>query len=453
MADEVGALDGDALAQARGLMAFIRESPSMFHTAAAVRRRLDAAGFTYLAEDAAWDIEPGGRYYTCRNASSVVAWAVGSRPTGGASRYHFQVAAAHGDSPTFKLKSNALLEGPAGVQRLNVEPYGGMIDYTWFDRPLTLAGRALVRVGGRVESRLVALDGPVALIPSLAVHLDRGVNGGFAPNRARDLCPVIAASPLPDGGTGALVAHELGVAPEDLVSSDLFLVAMDEPRLWGPGDAFLSAPRLDDLMCAYTALAGFLEADEPASVNVYALFDNEEVGSNTKQGALSTLLCDVLARTSASLGLSDEDLRRALARSFMVSCDQRARGASQPTRRLRRGKPLPLGRGHRHQGGGEPALLHRRLQQGGHDRGLPSGRRARTRRLPTGATRRAARRSATSPTCRRACTGSMWAAPSGQCTPPSRRRARRTWRFAVRTLSAYFACDLRIEGADGFEVR
>ncbi|MBM6907018.1 M18 family aminopeptidase [Collinsella intestinalis] len=452
MADEVGTLDGDALAQAQGLMAFIRESPSMFHTAAAVRRRLDAAGFTYLAEDAAWDIEPGGRYYTCRNASSVVAWAVGSRPTGGASRYHFQVAAAHGDSPTFKLKSNALLEGPAGVQRLNVEPYGGMIDYTWFDRPLTLAGRALVRVGGRVESRLVALDGPVALIPSLAVHLDRGVNGGFAPNRARDLCPVIAASPLPDGGTGALVAHELGVAPEDLVSSDLFLVAMDEPRLWGPGDAFLSAPRLDDLMCAYTALVGFLEADEPASVNVYALFDNEEVGSNTKQGALSTLLFDVLARTSASLGLSDEDLRRALARSFMVSCDNAH--AVHPNRPdvYDEGNRCRLGGGivikeaanqHyctdafsraamievcRRAGVPYQTFANRSDQAGGSTLGNLSNMQASMHGVDVGC--------------------AQWAMHSAFETAGAADVA-----LAVRTLSAYFACDLRIEGADGFEVR
>ena len=310
----------EELRAAKDLLAFIGASPTAFHAARAVRWRLDEAGFTYLAEGDAWRMAPGGSYYTCRNNSSVIAWRIAddAARTG---RPHFQIAAAHGDSPTFRLKAQPVVEGADGALCLDVEAYGGMIDYTWFDRPLGVAGRVLVRAGGRVVSRLVETDGPVALIPSLAIHLNRGVNGGFAPDRARDVRPVVTAGALgPDGLMGAIAASA-GVRAQDIVASDLFLVNRDEPRIWGAAREFISAPRLDDLMCAHAALTGFLAAARPASVNVYALFDNEEVGSNTKQGALSTVLADTLHRITAALGGDAEDHRRALSRSMLVSCD------------------------------------------------------------------------------------------------------------------------------------
>ena len=141
---------------AEEMVAFIRDCPSMFHTVATVCRELDAAGFTHLRETDAWAVEPGGRYYTVRNNSSVIAWKVGAALD--AETAHFQLVAAHSDSPTFKLKATSELEGPAGYLRLDTEAYGGMIDYTWFDKPLSVAGRVLVRDGGRIESRLVSLD-------------------------------------------------------------------------------------------------------------------------------------------------------------------------------------------------------------------------------------------------------------------------------------------------------
>ena len=312
------------------LIDFINESPSMFHTAAAIRLRLDAAGFAYLPESAAWDVRPGGSYYTVRNNSSVIAWRVGAdvdavAPAG----YHFQSAAAHGDSPTFKLKAAPELPVPGDALRLDVEAYGGMIDYTWFDRPLSLAGRVLVRGEGegaaanRVESRLVSLDRDVALIPSLAIHLDREVNKGFAPNRAIDLCPLFSAGDLGAGSVLQLVADELGVVPERILGHDLFLVNRQQPVVWGAAREFVSAPKLDDLMCAFAALKGFLAGapGNDAAVSVYACFDNEEVGSGTKQGAMSTFLRDTLARINGALGGTDESYRRALACSMLVSCD------------------------------------------------------------------------------------------------------------------------------------
>lgn len=360
---------------ARDMLDFIEASPSMFHSAAAICDWLDDAGFTYLPESAAWDLEPGGAYYTQRNGSSVIAWQVGegiSAPSTGERRqdlsptealdrpaYHFQVTASHADSPAFKVKAVPELDGAGDSLRLNVEAYGGMIDYSWFDRPLGLAGRVLVREDAdedgvaasaagaaspaadaspaapaslatasgparvAVRSRLLFIDRPVAIIPSLAIHMNREVNKGFAPNRQVDLCPLFSAGELKAGAFDALIARELGVRPDQVLARDLFLVNLQPAQVWGEGDEFVSSPRLDDLMCAYTSLSAFLQTGAPSEsrISVYCCFDNEEVGSNTKQGAMSTLLRDTLERINQSLGFSSQDLRRALAASFMVSCD------------------------------------------------------------------------------------------------------------------------------------
>ncbi len=323
MTNQTTPITPDQTAAAQELLTFIENSPSMFHTVTTIRGYLDQAGFTYLSEGEAWAMERGYSYYTCRNNSSVIAWHVGAEvPEAGASDgYHFQLTASHADSPTFKLKANPELEGPADYLRLDVEAYGGMIDYTWFDRPLGLAGRVLVREGSRIESRLLATDCDVALIPSLAIHMDRKMNESFSPNRARDLCPVISAGMLGAGSVDELVAAELGVGPSQILARDLFLVNRQVPCIWGAAGEFLSAPKLDDLACAFTALKALLAASNERDVSVYACFDNEEVGSGTKQGALSTFLRDVLARINAQLGFCEEGYHRALAASMLVSCD------------------------------------------------------------------------------------------------------------------------------------
>lgn len=327
----------DDIEAAEGLVDFIEACPSMFHTAASIMAELDDAGFTYLPECAAWDVRPGGSYYTQRNTSSVIAFKVGDdisaavdgrafgarkgRAKADLAPYHFQITASHADSPTFKLKANPELMGPGSYMRLDTEAYGGMIDYTWFDKPLAIAGRVMVRDGSRIESRLVASDREVALIPSLAIHLQRDVNAGFAPNRAQDLCPLFSTGALGRGSFAACVADELGVDRESLLGSDLYLVNRQQPRIWGAADEFISAPKLDDLACAYTSLQAFLASSNPSTVNVYACFDNEEVGSNTKQGAMSTLLADTLSRINDRLGGTSEDYHRAVASSILVSCD------------------------------------------------------------------------------------------------------------------------------------
>ena len=302
---------------AHELLGFIGECPSMFHTATAIGKRLTAAGFTYLPETQPWSIEQGGAYYTTRNNSSVIAFKVATS----LDNYHFQITASHGDSPTFKVKSNAELAGPGSSRRLNVEVYGGTIDYTWFDRPLNIAGRVMVRNGSRVESRLYESTKPLALIPSMPPHIQRDINQQFSPNRQVDLCPLFSAGALGKTPLDAIVADELGITESDIVARDLFLVNRQQPCIWGAADEFASAAKFDDLACGHTALEAFLAAKNDRAITVFACFDNEEVGSNTKQGAMSTLLADTLSRLNAALGYSTEDLRCAIAKSMLVSCD------------------------------------------------------------------------------------------------------------------------------------
>jgi aspartyl aminopeptidase len=305
-------------ANAQGLIDFIESCPSMFHTTATIRERLVSEGFAELKEGDAWKIEQGGRYFVTRNGSSIAAFAVGKT----LDDYHFQVAASHGDSPTYKIKAHPTREGAHGYVKLCIEAYGGMIDHTWFDRPLGVAGRVLVREGNAVKSVLYDSDRDVALIPSLAIHLNRESGLKTDIKRNVDLMPLFSAGELGPDGFDAMVASDLGVDVADVLSRDLFVVNREKAVVWGAKQEFVSSPKLDDLGCAYTSLEGFLAAGvNDAQVNVFVCFDNEEVGSGTKQGALSTFLKDCLVRLNAALGKTDEDYRRAVAKSFLMSCD------------------------------------------------------------------------------------------------------------------------------------
>ena len=299
------------------LVEFIRQSPSMFHAVATARCMLDGAGFSYLPEGEPWRMGLGGAYYTVRNGSSLVAWRVGRR----LDDYHFQIAAAHTDSPTFKVKAVPELAGPREYLRLDVEGYGGMIDSTWFDRPLGVAGRAIVRDGDRLESRLVNIQKDVMLFPNVAIHFNRRVNEGYAYNKQVDLCPLFSAGALHAGAFDAMVAEAAGVEPSQLVARDMYLANHQPASIWGWRDEFVSAPKLDDLQCAFAALKALVASGCEGHVSVCALFDNEEVGSGSMQGAKSTFLRDVLERISSALGKTADEYRRAVARSFLVSCD------------------------------------------------------------------------------------------------------------------------------------
>ena len=296
------------------LMDFISRSPSPYHAVAAAASLLDEAGFTRLEECVPWALEWGKGYYTTRNQSSLIAFRLPKTALTG-----WRMTAAHSDSPSFYIKGD-VLEGDKRYLRLSAEGYGGMNCASWLDRPLTVAGRAIVKTARGIESRLVYLDRDLLAIPSLAIHQQRDVNRGHDYNAQKDMQPLYALS----GGTPltALIAEELGVEAGDILSTDLMLCPRQRPVYLGPEGELFQAPRIDDLGCAYAALEGFLTAGGSRRFGqIYCLFDNEEVGSGTRQGALSTFLPDVLARIGEVLGLSAQDARRALANSLLLSAD------------------------------------------------------------------------------------------------------------------------------------
>ncbi len=299
------------------LFQFIQDSPSMFHSIQSIRNRLDNNGFEYLPEETGWNLEKGKNYYTIRNHSSIIAFKVGET----LDDYHFQMCASHSDSPTFKIKTVPELKGQGEYLKLDVEAYGGMIDSTWFDKPLTVAGRALVKTNHGIENRLVYVDEDILLIPSLAIHMNRDVNKGVSLNRQVDLCPLVSCGEAEVGDFRKYIAKYIGVEVDDLLGLDLFLVNRQKPVQWGIKKEFISSPKLDDLECAYVTLEAFIQANNTHDINVYCCFDNEEVGSNTKQGAMSTFLQDTLKRINIGLHKNEEDYYIAIAKSFLVSAD------------------------------------------------------------------------------------------------------------------------------------
>ena len=231
-----------------------------------------------------------------------------------------QTMASHSDSPSFKLKENPEMESEQHYVKLNVEKYGGMLCAPWFDRPLSIAGRLVVRDQEGLTSRLVNVDRDLVLIPSLAIHMNRQVNEGYAYNAQKDLLPVYGGSEAA-GTLMKTIAMAAGVDQEDILGHDLFLYNRVKGTIWGAEEEFFSCGRIDDLQCAFASMEGFLAADQPAGVAVHAVLDNEEVGSSTKQGADSTFLEDTLWRINEAMGGSREDYLRRLAGSFMISAD------------------------------------------------------------------------------------------------------------------------------------
>ena len=294
------------------MMDFIRRSPTAFHAVANLCDKLEASGFCSLNECEPWRILPGGSYYVTRNQSSIIAFRM---PEGNFD--HFQLVASHSDSPCFKLKPSAQRDAN-GYAILNVEKYGGMIMQTWFDRPLSIAGRAVVRTGEGLEARLVNLDRDLALIPNLPIHFNRAVNDGVKLNPQVDMLPVYGAA---GADYMALVAKTLGVGKDYMLGCDLFLVNRDAPRIWGAAGEFVSSPRLDDLECAYASVRALLDAKPSDHVDMACVFDNEEVGSATRQGADSDFLIRVMRRIVMAKGDACQSCETALARSVMLSAD------------------------------------------------------------------------------------------------------------------------------------
>lgn len=299
------------------LVSFIKKSPTAFHAVENMSEILRNEGYEELLEGRAWNVQEGHKYYVTRNNSSIIAFHIGED----LDNYSFNVAASHSDSPTFKIKENAEIEIKDKYTQLNTEGYGGMLCATWFDRPLSIAGRVMVKEGNSYITKLLKIDRDLVLIPNVAIHMNRSVNDGYAYNKQVDMLPLFGGQDTKAGDFKALIAKELGVKVEDIYGTDLYLYNRMQPSIWGANEEFISCPQLDDLQCAYTSLQGFLKGYNKQSINVFACFDNEEVGSGTKQGADSTFLYDTLRRIHNGLGKSEEDYYRAIAASFMLSAD------------------------------------------------------------------------------------------------------------------------------------
>lgn len=293
------------------LISFIKASSTPFQAVAKCSEMLKNGGYTELTESEDWSLTPGKGYFVTRNGSSVIAFRVPEGKFTG-----FMITASHCDSPCFKLKENTEVSGKYFVQ-LSTEIYGGMIKSTWLDRPLSVAGRVLVKTEKGIESRLVDFKEPIALIPNVAPHWSKTVNDNTTYNAAIDLVPLYGTKDS-EGTFRTRVAELAGASVEDIITVDLYVYNPQEGVEWGD---FVSAPRLDDLQCAFSSITAFLSSGTGKSIPVCCIFDNEEVGSRTKQGAASTFMQDTLIRIMSCLGKTDSDFRRAAANSLLVSAD------------------------------------------------------------------------------------------------------------------------------------
>ena len=328
------------------LFTFIEESPSQYHAVDTMRKHLEAAGYEQLLESGAWKLKSGGKYYVIRSGSSLIAFRI---PAQDSQNYcGFQIVASHSDSPSFKIKTNPEMNVEEHYVKLNVEKYGGMLCAPWFDRPLSVAGRLIVKENNRLVTKLVNVDRDLVMIPNLAIHMNREANNGYDYNIQKDMLPLYGCGEA-KGKFMKQIAEAANVKEDAILASDLFLYNRMKGSIWGACEEFISSPKLDDLQCAFSSLEAFLQSEEPLpsenvqaneqsevdgknvineknvingkSIPVHCVFDNEEVGSGTKQGAASTFLYDVLWRMNKALGKNEEVFYRAVAGSFMLSCD------------------------------------------------------------------------------------------------------------------------------------
>lgn len=300
---------------AEKLLTFIRKSPTAFHAVDTMKNILAEQGFQELFEKDYWKLIPGGQYMVTRNNSALIAFSI---PENAPRRFH--IMASHSDSPTFKIKENPEITVEKAYVKLNVEKYGGMLMSPWFDRPLSVAGRVIVSEKGEIKEKLVDIDRDLLMIPSLAIHMNREVNSGYAYNPQKDLLPLYGTAGTEET-FGKTLAEAAGVREEDILSHDLFLYSRTRGAVWGAEKEFVSAGRLDDLQCAFASMEGLLSGEKKKSIAVHCVMDNEEVGSGTKQGAASTFLKDTLLRINSGLGRTYEEHLMSLADSFMISAD------------------------------------------------------------------------------------------------------------------------------------
>ena len=308
------------------LLQFLDNSPVNFLAVKTICQQLREAGFERLdACDKLGDMKPGRQFFLTKNDSSVYAFRIGTEPLGDAG---FHIICAHCDSPTFRIKPNAEMTGEGGIVRLNTEVYGGPIMSTWFDRPLTLAGRVIVRSADVMhpETKLLHVCRPLLQISNLAIHFNRQVNDGVKLSKQKDMLPILGIinDEMERGNLLInLICEELKVSPQDILDFDLYLADATPACTFGIHDEFISSGRLDDLSMVHAGLQALLESanETPKVTQVLAIFDNEETGSQTKQGAGSPFLASLVQRIVLAQGGNAEDFHRSVEQAFMVSAD------------------------------------------------------------------------------------------------------------------------------------
>lgn len=310
------------------LLDFIKGSPTCFQAVENVENQLEEAGYIQLEEKESWELASGGKYYVSRNGSALIAFQI---PQGDFKEKvkGFHMVASHSDAPCFKIKETPEIQVENQYVKLNVEKYGGMILSTWLDRPLSVAGRVVAGkadgsgVWGEPIVRNVAIDRDLFVIPNVAIHMNRDMNKGVEYNAQTDMLPLYGGTDFIEkkGTFQSMIAEAAGVKAEDILGSDLFLYNREEGRVFGAEGEYICAPRLDDLECVYASLQALLYSESESYVNMMVVFDNEEVGSSTRQGAASTFLKDTLVRICEAFGVSEGEYCRLIADSFLISAD------------------------------------------------------------------------------------------------------------------------------------
>ena len=297
------------------LLQFIDASPTAFHCVESVKKILADNGYKELKESEDWKLKKGDRFFVKRNGSSIIAF---NLPKAGFKGFH--IYSAHSDSPSFRVKENPEMVFENNYVRLNVEKYGGMILSTWFDRPLSVAGRVVVKEGDKLVEKLVNADRDLCVIPNVAIHMNHEINAGYKYGVQNDLLPLFGGEKA-KGTFDDFIAKEAGVKKDDILGKDLFLYTRQKAVYTGASKEFITAPRLDDQACVFAGIKGFADAKGGSFANVLAVFDNEEVGSGTKQGADSTFLEDCLYRVCEALSFTRSEYLRAVSDSFNISAD------------------------------------------------------------------------------------------------------------------------------------
>ena len=305
------------------LMNFMDSSVCNFCAINTIKKELNNVGFQELSLSDTWAINKGGKYYTTKNDSAIFAFSIGKKSP---AQTGFKIIAAHSDSPCFRIKPNAEIKSENGIIKLNTEVYGGPILYTWFDRPLSVAGRVILKGYDALHpiTRIIKIERAILLIPHLAIHFNRSVNDGNPLSKQKDMLPILGIFndvAEKDNILIKTVAKELGVDIQDILDFDLLVYDIQKANLVGIHNEFVSSGRLDDLSMAHAALTAMTEGSDEESTHIMAIFDNEETGSGTKQGAASPVLKNILKRINSAVGGNDEDFYRAIAKSFMISAD------------------------------------------------------------------------------------------------------------------------------------